>query len=175
MNKRGLLIGLLIMLAVITSGFTYAYWASNVVEGTAAVGGSVQIGTGESVTIDVTLGDQGGSTKVLVPVGRVVDAEEQSALIEISFEVTWEDDELLAGIADKAVSVLIENIEVAGVENPYLLINVVEKTGNPTTIALGGTVTFYFEITMSEPGDLTEYTAVAGKEITFDLTFTVTP
>jgi len=175
MNKRGLVIGLLVMLAVITSGFTYAFWANSVTGNSAVVGGSVQIGSGEDVTVAVEIGTQGGSTLQLVPTGFVEDVETQDDEIIISFVVTWVDDAALDGIEDADVSVLINNIKVNNVENPYTLISVVEQAENPTTISLGGTATFYFVVTMGEPANQTEYTAVAGLGITFDLTFTVTP
>jgi len=175
MKKRGLVIGLLVMLAVITSGFTYAFWANSVLADSEAVVGNVEIGTGEDVTVQVSIGAQGGSTLDLVPVGFIENAVTQDDEIIISFVVTWVDDAALDGIDDAAVAVLIENIEVNNVANPYGLISVVEQVGNPTTIALAGTATFYFVITMGEPADQTEYTAVAGLGITFDLTFTVTP
>lgn len=175
MNKRGLVIGLLVMLAVITSGFTYAFWANSVTGNSETVGGSVQIGSGEDVTVEVSIGAQGGSTLLLVPTGFVADVETQDDEIVISFVVTWVDDAALEGIDDADVSVLIDNIKVNDVANPYTLISVVEQAGNPTTISLNGTATFYFVVTMGVPANQTQYDAVAGLGITFDLTFTVTP
>jgi hypothetical protein len=172
MRQKNLVIGLLVMLALVVSGFTYAFWAGTITDGVNDIPGSVQIGEGEPVTIQVAIGAQGGDTEVLVPT-TVTPLEGQSNSIEISFIVTWTNDPALTGIADADVSVLIENIEVDGVENPYTLISVVEKSGNPETIALGAQVTFYFVITMSEPSNQEQYTAVAGKEITFDLTFSI--
>jgi hypothetical protein len=36
-------------------------------------------------------------------------------------------------------------------------------------------VSVLITVTLTEPNDATEYAAVAGKDITFDVTFTVTP
>lgn len=173
-KRKNLVVGLLIMLSLLVTGFTFAYWASSINADSESVVGTVEIGTGEAITVEVVLGGQGGDTLDLVPT-TVTPLAGQSNSIEISFTVKWSNNDLLDGIADAGVSVLIENIEVNDVVNPYSLISVVKKSGNPTTIGLGDTVTFYFVITMSEPVDIIEYDAVAGLPITFNLTFTVDP
>lgn len=173
-KRKNLIVGVLIFISILFSGFTYAYWASSVIEKSEDVLGTVEVGTGEVITVEVVLGAQGGDTLDLVPT-TVTPLASQSSSIETSFTVEWSDNDLLDGIADADVSVLIENIKVNEVANPHSLISVVEKVGNPTTIRLGDTVTFYFIITMTEPADVDQYEDVAGLPITFDLTFTVDP
>lgn len=173
MKQRKLVIGLLVMLAVVVSGFTYAFWAGTITDGTGSAAGSVQIGEGEPVTIAVSVGAQDGSTLDLVPAGFIEDTEAQDDEIIVTFAVTWTDDDALAGIADADLLASVTNIEVGGVANPYTLISVVPSGLNASTIGLGNTVVLSFVVTMGEPADQTEYTAVAGKEITFDLTFSV--
>lgn len=89
MKKRGLVIGLLIMLAMLTSGFTYAFWASDISNADTTAVGSINIGQGDTVTTTVAVGDQDltGGTALLVPVGYE-DGVEVSQL-DLTFSVNW--------------------------------------------------------------------------------------
>lgn len=53
MKKRSLVIGLLIMLAMLTSGFTYAFWAGSITQEDNQTG-TVTIGEGGTTTVTVT-------------------------------------------------------------------------------------------------------------------------
>jgi hypothetical protein len=174
MKKRGLVISLLVLLAVVTSGFTYAFWAAGVTGNDTDVTGTVNIGTGEAVTVSMTVNETTTAGQILVPAGFEVDPGEVDA-VTVSFTVKWNDDAALDGIADATVAALVSNIQVNGVANPYSLVTITPSVSNPTTIALNATVTFSFVITLTEPANATQYTAVAGLPITFDINFSVTP
>jgi predicted ribosomally synthesized peptide with SipW-like signal peptide len=170
MKRKNLIIGALIMLAMLVSGFTYAYWAASVTGNNDTATGTVQIGVGETYTTTVTVGDQTGG--ILVPSGYADDSGETES-VELTFPVSWDGDAAIDGMTGSLV-VTIGDVLVGGVENPYGLINVA-FTANYSIIANGSDVEVLVTITMNEPADQTEYAAVANKNITFTLTFTVTP
>jgi len=175
LKRKNLVLALLVLFALAVTGTSYAYWASSVAAPTLGVKTpDVVIGSGEAVTMNVTVNETNIDSKVLVPTDRVIDTLTQAASITVEFTVAWLSDSRLEGVADADISAVVSNIKVGGVANPYTLITVTPGT-NPTTIAHEGTAVFTFVVTMDEPDNVTEYNAVAGKIITFDLTFTVTP
>ncbi|MFA7561744.1 MAG: hypothetical protein WCY80_06555 [Candidatus Izemoplasmatales bacterium] len=173
LKRKNLVLVLLVLFALAVSGTTYAYWASEV-NGTedSVVDDNVTIGTGEAITIDVTVADTTDNSLLLIP-STVTPKTGETNSITVSYTVTWKNDDLLDGVADQTVSALVENIAVNGVANPYNLISVEADVNNPTTIGLNETVTFNFVVTMDEPLNVTQYNAVAGLPITFNITFTV--
>jgi len=171
LKKRNLVLILLVLFALAISGTTYAYWASSVSDFEETVNNEINIGTGEAITISVDISDSEVFTDKLVPT-TVTPGTGETNSITVTYTVTWNDDALLEGTADVAVSALVSNIQVGGVANPYSLVSVTPVL-SPTTIGLGATVTFTFDVTMSEPANVTEYDAVANQAITFDITFNV--
>lgn len=81
MKKRGLVIGLLIMLALVTSGFTYAFWAGSITQA-ADVAGTVTIGQGGNTTVTVLAQDAVG---ILVPTS--IDPANDE--VTFTFDVEW--------------------------------------------------------------------------------------
>lgn len=174
MKKRGLIISVLVLLAVITSGFTYAFWA-NSVNGLTGVDrpGSVTIGTGEDVTVNVTIGNSNDADgDVLVPT-TITPLAGQTTKVTFTYLVTWVSDDRIESVTTANIVVTQSTILVGGVENPYGLIQV--SLTNPGTVTQGSATTLTFEVTMTEPASQAQYTAVAGKEITFTLTFAINP
>lgn len=174
MKKRGLVIGLLIMLAVITSGFTYAFWANGVNNATQnGVTGSITIGQGESIatTIDVT--NQIGS-KVLVPSGRVVDSETQTASVVLSFNVKWE--ELVQNSANLTgvLSVTQVSKTINGSTDNAGLVNVVINVPESGAITVNGaTVVVTVTVTLTEPATQQIYNDIKNGTILITLNFGV--
>lgn len=92
MKKRGLIISVLVLLAVITSGFTYAFWASSVnVTGENGVG-SIKIGQGETVVTTAIVNDPSNTTALLVPKAYTTDTVngvENDSYVLLVFTVEW--------------------------------------------------------------------------------------
>lgn len=163
---------LLIVLSIVTLGFTYAYWASSVSGDSDDAIGTVEIGTGDSVTINAVVSETSTAGQILVPAGFADDPNEVEQVV-LTFSVEWVDDNALTGIVPADIDMSITNILVDGVANS--LVVVTPDVSNPTQISLGSTVTFTVYITLNTPSNVTEYESVAGKTVTFDLTFTTNP
>ncbi|MCD4827408.1 MAG: hypothetical protein K8Q99_06515 [Acholeplasmataceae bacterium] len=175
MKQRKLVIGLLVMLAVAVSGFTFAFWAGSLSGDDVVASNSVTIGTGEAVTTEVTFGaSQGAGT--LVPSGRADDSVAGAVeSVVFSFVVTWA--EAANGSYNGNVGTLasvVSNVQINGATTNAGLVNPV--VGGDTTVVLNGaTATVTVTVTLTEPATQEIYNAIVGQAITFDVTFTVTP
>lgn len=170
--KKRFIIALLLMISLVVSGFTYAYWASSVTGDSDAAVGTVQVGSGDAVTINAVVNDLTTSGQILVPSGFANDPGEVEQVV-LTFSVEWVDDNALTGIVPADITMTVSNVLVDGLSNS--LVNVTPSVSNPTQIALGSTVTFIINVTLDQPLNVSEYNSVAGKTITFDLTFVTTP
>lgn len=185
MKKRSLLIVMLVMLAVVTSGFTYAYWASSVTGNNDTAVGTVNIGSGNAVTTTVTVADANGGSALLVPVGHDVDANEVDYVM-LQFTVAWDSTGQDASGATGTLAFGSSNILINGVSTYSSLVNITYQIGGTVTGSTfngggstsitsdGDDVIVYVKVTLTEPANQTEYAAIAGQAITFTGTFTVT-
>jgi len=177
MRSKKLAIGLLVMLALVVTTGTFAFWASGIIgDGSEGITGTVTVGTGEEVTTTVNVTSQSGGL-ALVPSGRVVDANTQTDSVVLTFPVTWVENGTNNSFDGNSATLaaVISNIKIDNATTYAGLANV-NITTNPGTVTLDGDVVdVIVTVTLTEPNNQTEYTAVAGKDITFDITFTVTP
>jgi hypothetical protein len=188
-RSRKLVIGLLIMLSVMVSGFTYAYWASAVNQGQITATGTVTLGEGNAAATTVTVGNQ-TSGGPLVPVGRA--AVSQGSAVEfvvLQFSVVWSSDIANTAIGAAGTLAAVESaVLINGVDTHAGLVNLTirigagfDVNGNPigtpnnAIIVDGSAVIVYVKVTLTEPSTQAIYNAVAGKNITFTMTFTATP
>lgn len=189
MRQKSLVIGLLVVMAFLVSGFTYAYWASSVVGNNLTATGTVTVGSGNAVETDVVVGNQTGAGP-LVPVGFAQYSPNGSVeFVILQFSVTWISDNDLADGYLGTLSFGYSNLLIDGVNTNIGLLTVAHQIGgsfNVTTGAFegtpntqieadGGPVIVYVRITMTAPGSQAVYNQVATKDITFTGTFTVTP
>ncbi|PKK99499.1 MAG: hypothetical protein CVV57_00135 [Tenericutes bacterium HGW-Tenericutes-2] len=178
MNKRGLVIGLLVMLAVITSGFTYAFWANSVEGGTSTVGGSIVIGEGKDVTTTFVVTNEDNNTLLpMVPTGYQV-ALESTNVVVLNFTVEWDAEQ--AGADGVQSTLTLSALTFGGVagfseQTEYTALFSAVVTGGLTHTITEGvplelevTVTFY-----AEPANQGIYEDVANATLTLDITFTV--
>ncbi|MBU1142692.1 MAG: hypothetical protein KKH92_03495 [Firmicutes bacterium] len=171
MKKRGLVIGLLVMLAVITSGFTYAFWAS--LDNDEVAAGTISIGSGRVTTVTADLGTIDVS---LVPVGQVNNSNQDNAAssVELVYTLDYTDSAEFASTA--AYSVVLSNYVLGTVSETRILeLFTFDVTADlsitkdvPETVSV--LVTF-----LLEPADATEYGLIASGTLSFDVTFTVVP
>jgi len=184
MKKRSLIIGLLVMLAVITSGFTYAYW-SNIVRAGEVNDTEITIGEGINASFEVELnGSVGGP---LVPYGQ--EGNSLGSVVEyvlLTFDVDWADNQFTNGtivVTPSAIKIDSENTYASLVNITYQVggtgsvtddtVNEVYvlDSGNPAVAP--GEHTVYVLVQLSEPTDQTEYEAIIDGIITFELDFVV--
>ena len=182
LKRKNLVLALLVLFALAISGTTYAYWASSVSVTNDTQSETITIGSGQAVTTTVSVGETGG-TGVLVPAGRAISGQVEE--VTFVYTVDWTEDlaGTLASGTPGTLTVSMSNLLVGGVADTNGLINV-NLTEGPTdltttnyTLAVvlndAGTYTVTVVITLDEPADASEYSDVAGKAITFDLTFAV--
>jgi hypothetical protein len=166
MKSKKLAIGLLVMLALVVTTGTFAFWASGVTGSNDSATGTVTIGTGDAVTTTVTVGNE-TSTGPLVPVGFEGGSDVNN--VDLIFEIDW--DGTGAEGATGTLVVTVDSIEVGGTD--YSGLFTVDVSSQPSITA--GTLFDYtvnVEFT-NEPADQAEYDAVAGNDVVVTLTFTV--
>jgi len=188
MRQRKLVIGLLVMLALVVSSFTYAYWASTVTGNENTATGTVNIGAGNTAATNVAVGNQTGAG-TLVPAGRAaVSPGSPVEFVVLQFSVTWTSAE--TGLATGTVgtlaavdsAILIDSVAThAGLVGITIRIGAgFDENGDPTgtvnnaIIVDGAAVIVYVKVTLTEPSTPAIYAAVATKPITFTMTFTTT-
>lgn len=164
MKQRKLVIGLLITLVVLVSGFTYAFWAGTVGEPLQGDGSvTINIGEGNSVSTQFNLSAASVSTgTTLVPSGMANDAGEVTSFT-ISFDVAWVNQTLsgssLTGSTttgdldfDFTVTVLDSLGDPVTVSGAAALVVVTPAGGNATSITLNASaITLSVTVTLTEP------------------------
>lgn len=189
MKKRGLVIGLLIMLAVITSGFTYAFWAASVAGDDDTALGTINIGKGQQAVTTVNIEDVLEGKK-LVPAGFVVDSGTQTASVNLHFSVAWTTlSTALTGsqsVGDLTITPVVKFslwngtafVEVTNVHPLYdqivdhILVDA--NVANADEITLGASATtISYAVTLVEPSNVDEYNFFANGKIEITFTFVV--
>lgn len=195
MKSRKLGIALLLMLALVVTSGTFAYWASSVTGNNTTASGTVTIGEGGTATTAVTVSDQ-TDAGTLVPYGRDADADPlvgDTEYVLLTFPVTWsETTDLLDGATPTstlAAVVSAEQINGNGTLGASYVITDVRIGGTTPSITDGGTVwtlggtdsttitldtviNVYVLVQLGEPTQA-DYSSVANQNITFTVTFTV--
>lgn len=176
-----------VMLAGVAGG-GYAYWAGSVGAPTAIdKNDTVTIGTGQSVTTTLSVGNAVG-TGVLVPPTRSVAGQVEYVILTHAVEWKESTTTLAAGHPGTLSAVVKAGTTKIGTDTTHAaLVNISFQVGGTApaadtlgasvpAIALDGlAVTVYIKVTLTEPDSQATYTAVAGKTISFDVTFSVLP
>jgi len=190
-NQKLMLIALF-LLAVVSIGISYAFWASINLE--AEESGEITIGTGLVVEVSASTADV--TDGVLVPAGQAEFSLEDDAVeyIIFTFSIVWESNDLDSE-ATGTLEVDFENVSF-GVDNElesYLnltyqiggtVVNGVFQADGSNAIEVNGdAVTVYVKVTLTEPVEIEdEITAEEAQEVaeamfgataTFDVLFTV--
>lgn len=167
MKKRNktLLIVNTLMLIMLLAIPVYAYWGGLINGSSANDNETIEIGEGQEITtvVELTKTVVGGK---LVPIGRVVDDEEEVDKVVLTFDVLWTDTKDASHGADGTLTITPEFNE-----NPANLLNVV--VNGDGAITAGTTKTITLTITLTEPADVAEYNLVANKTFTLAITFSV--
>lgn len=185
MKTRKLLIGILLMLALVVTTGTYAYWANNV-NGPAdeTSTGSVTIGEGKDVTTSFVLTGNTTSGGDLVPASQLSNSQSGAVdQVTLSYDVEWTEDgstSQLDGTTSTANITVTHNITVEDESGndvtslvSYLIV-VTPNHSNPTSLTLDDPAqTFSFDITMDEPANQEEYDAIVNGTVTVTLTYSL--
>lgn len=187
MKLRNKIIASLLVLSLVVSAGTFAYWANNVLGTETTSTGTVTVGSGDSVTTTFDLTNAQDSSGLLVPVGQSANSTAGAVEeIDLSWDVQWLEDEAtsqLSGTSSVADITVASDVVITIGEtvldstthaNIYDLINVTPNAGNATELTLDAAAqTFAFQITMDEPADQAEYDLIATASVAITFTYTI--
>lgn len=186
-KNRKKIISLLLMLSLVLTTGTFAFWASYV-EGTSEEAtGTLTVGYAEGVETKFDLTNELNSGGFLVPSSQLYNSMEHSVdSITLSYDLSWQEaadlTQLEGTISTGDVSIshsLI--IEVDGKEldskiysTIFDLVKVNYSTNNPEQLTLDGDVeTFSFYITMDEPTNQEEYSIISNASVSILFSFRI--
>ncbi len=174
MRQKSLVIGLLVVLAFLVSGFTYAYWAAGIAADSESQTGTITVGTGETVvsTVNVSAAVNSQGADALVPAGFAASGKITS--LTLTFTVDWDSTGLDAsGLTSTLTVSLVSATNPSSVDVLSLFNASFNNGGSYTIISDGSNVTVIATITMDEPANQAEYNLVAGLAITLGFSFSV--
>ncbi|MEC9485832.1 MAG: hypothetical protein UMR38_08225 [Candidatus Izemoplasma sp.] len=176
MKSKKLGIALLVMLALVVTTGTFAYWASNVTGNSTSATGTITVGDGDSVTTTVNVADViDASGNKLVPVGYENAGENEVSSLTLTFDVNWVSSGTAASGVVGDITLGLTSATNASSADVTSLFSAA-LTGGPYTVTTDGSATTVsVTITLTEPANATEYNSVAAQDIDLALTFTVTP
>ncbi len=173
MRQKKLVIGLLVMLALVVSSFTYAYWNNITAPADDTAAGTVTIGEGDTITTTVVVGNV-SDTSALVPTTYVATpgVEDTAAL---SFSVNWSGGSGSAGTPG-TLTATIDSYTLGTLTETQIddMFTITVTSGTGAIVA--GTLqnVIITVVFTTEPGSETIYNQVALGTLTFNLTFSVT-
>jgi hypothetical protein len=173
MKNKGLIVSLLLMLALVVSGATYAYWATAInVTGDSALG-TVTIGeAGAAVETTVAVANLGEEDENLVPVGLG-----SPNFVDFVFDVEWQ---AAAGATGATGTITVSNATYSGVPSLddtalQLMFTSSVQTGD-LSITNGQTKQVTVRVTFdTEPGSKAIYDFIKNQTLTATFSFSVTP
>jgi len=179
-NSSKIVLGtLLLVLAIMVGGFTFAYWASGIEGNDTSSSGEVQIGSGKVATTVVEVDDYLAEDEYLVPVGRATASSESTAVesVTLTFDVVWtsEISNTATGV-EGSLKVSVDTVLIDGSATYASLVNIagVNNYQDTAIIVDGAAVTVTLTVTLTEPSDKAAYTAIATKSIVITFDFEVT-
>lgn len=177
--KRNLVIGLLVTLALVVSGFTYAFWAAGIATDSETKTGTIVVGTGETVTSTVNVSAATSSQEVgesLVP-ATFGNGTTKIESLTLTFDVDWDSTGLDAsGISSTLTASLTGASNGTPAQNAAVLalINAsFNNSGSYTVVSDDDAVSVVVTITIDEPANITEYNYIANKTLTLTFSFSV--
>ena len=187
MKQRKLVIGLLIMVALVVSTFTFAFWAGSYDWSDEVTNGTIVIGSGREVSVEVT--PQAATSQSLVPVGFINQSNEANATdtYELFFNVIWNDSAAFASTS--TLTITISGLSITGVDeedfNTYnlgslFLFTVVGGSGEDnnelsiTKNTLLEDIELNVQLVAEDLISEDQYGFIASGTLNFTVTFTVT-
>ncbi len=178
-KQRKVVIALLLVLALLVTGFTYAYWASGITVTQGAVRTpTVTIGEGQSVATTVTVSDPANNTVKLVPSTITPSAGEANS-VTYTFNVEWAGSthaaSTVGATADLSLTATLNTPAGLTADKMAAMftisndLSVAEMTYGQTKV-VNVTVTF-----ANEPANAVDYEAIINQVLTLTVTFTLGP
>lgn len=192
MKRTKLGIGLLLMLALVVTTGTFAYWATSVTGPTNTDQvGTVNIGAGGTVTTEYTITGGGTATGALVP-AAYADNNTTFASRSIVWDVAWNDDgtttdtNTTGGTVTGDIATTVSWVAYAsdgttviansaGTVTTYTgSLTVAAAAGNPTSMTLDAAATsFTFNVSMGEPASPAQYDLIENGSIVITVTYAI--
>ena len=174
MKSRKLAIGLLLLLAMVVTTGSFAYWASSITGDSDVVAASVTIGTGNAVTTTITVDDL-ADTSGLIPTAYGVAGTDDTAVLTLP--VAWDADLGGADGSTGTLAVVLDSYTLGTLTelqiDAMFSITVTSGTGAITEgTPQNVVITIVFG---TEPGTKTIYDQVDLGTLAMSFTFTVTP
>ena len=168
MKQRKLVIGLLVMLAVAVSGFTFAFWASTDLEAVEST--TITIGSGRTITTEASLATFDVS---LVPVGQVDNSNEANAASSVTLAYTLNYSDTAEYATTTTYTVEISNYALGNLTEARILELFTFDITADLSVEKGVAEAISILVTFANvPADATEYAEIANGLLTFDVTFT---
>lgn len=178
MKQRKLVLGLLIMLAVAVSGFTFAYWASGVGGATSNIASNqLKIGTAGAVSTTLNVPTAQTNNVGMVPTTHKTGTEDT---VEFTFSFTWTATGTNSAdgvgksstlkLASYTFADIVNGTTVTGTELDVMFDVTAADVSITEGVAVDMVVTVVFAL---EPGTKVIYDAIAGQNLMLTLNFTV--
>ena len=170
-KQRKIVVVVLLLVALVVSGVTFAYWAGAFATNQAPdQNPTIKIGEGETVTTTVTVSGGTSNTLDLVPVGR--EQENSVSSITYTFNVAWnisDDETSAAGAkADLTVTPTLSGFNQAELD----LFTVTEASTQNIIYGSTTAISITVEFT-TEPANKAQYDLVVNKLLTLNVSFTL--
>jgi len=176
-SKKLVALGLAAVALFSTVGVSLAYWASAVNGSSANHTATVNVGAGTTISTTVDTADF-SETLQLVPTGYGSDGyndTNETESVSVVFDVSWNSAGTIdsAAGAVKTLTIVRTGYTVGGGADTYSLVNISAVPAPQSITADAAPLHITFTVTLDEPANVAEYTAVAGKAIVISFSFTV--
>lgn len=172
--RKTMAIALLLIIALLTSAFTFAYWANGVEGAKKTANGNVTIGSAQTATTYVNVNDVTDS-KTLVPVGKASYSSSANPVesITLTFTVDWKSTNTNAAKGTAGtLTATVKSKTIGGQSTNSDLVNT--TLSQPVAIiADGEAVTVTMTVTLTEPSTKAIYDAIANKAVQIQVEFNV--
>lgn len=193
-NSKKVSISVLILLALLLTGYTWSYWNAGTIKPHLTENGenTVVLGAAKNQEVETTLTIAPGSTtKPLIPANiynKLSDGERSTFSSEaaLTINATWTENQIGKEIASGAqgtikaeiLGVSIDGIDVNHTDNKIatsLIKPTFDKTMPTITLNDSTATPIGLSVTMNEPKNKSEYEAIANKTIKVKVRLSVTP
>ena len=172
-HSKYLSVFVLMLLALLLTGFTFAYWAGNIQAATLSstfAGDTVEIGAGKDVVTQLEVKNSETGSEKLVP-SKYVDKNTVGSITR-KFTVAWDETAEFKAGNGAVGTVVASDIKVLVGEKDVTHLFTVNFTS--PEVELNKTADMEFTISFKdEPKDKAEYDLVAGKDLTIKVTLNV--
>lgn len=187
LKNRKRIVGLLLMLSLILTTGTFAFWATNVEGTNEEATGTLAIGSGTAVSTVFELTNELNSGGLLVPTAQLSNSGFGAVdSIDILHTIAWNEVNSttqltgtksvgLVGIQHRVIIVKDgEELLYEDYENIYSLVEVTYDSSNPSTLILNNpSEEFIYHVTLIEPSNQEEYNLIEKAQISIEFYYII--